>query len=126
MEELKTLKERDKMLEELWNELEDVPMNPETECIEEDFYIFPAGTDREDIWHYFDERHSKGVAYLLYGDSVERTDETAQLLYKKQLCFECDSENCIFNPEGKCLYPLLYGKKPEDTFNGCSGWIELN
>ena len=41
-------------------------MNPETECMEAPFLDFPAGTPREDIWRWFDERHSKGVAYLLY------------------------------------------------------------
>lgn len=62
------LKVRDRELEELWAELEDVPMDPETECMEEAFLHFPAGTPREEIWHWFDERHSKGVAYLLYGE----------------------------------------------------------
>lgn len=56
----------DTELEELWDGLEDVPMNPETECIEQDYNIFPAGTSKEDIWKYFDKRHSKGVHYLLY------------------------------------------------------------
>ncbi len=62
-----TLKNRDERLEALWKQFADVPMNPDTECMEEDFLHFPAGTDREEIWHWFDERHSKGVAYLLYG-----------------------------------------------------------
>ena len=39
-------------------------MNPETECIEEDFLHFPVGTNRMEIWHWFDEQHSIGVAYL--------------------------------------------------------------
>lgn len=56
----------DEELEKLWEELGDVPMDPETECLEEAFFIWEKGTDREDIWHWFDERHSKGVAYLLY------------------------------------------------------------
>lgn len=67
LEEIDTLRERDKILEDLWTEFGDVPMNPETECMEQPFLGFPAGTHREDIWHWFDERHSKGVAYLLYG-----------------------------------------------------------
>lgn len=67
MYEMKTLRERDAELELLWKQFEDVPMNPDTERIEEEFIGFPAGTDREDIWHWFDERHSKGVVYLLYG-----------------------------------------------------------
>lgn len=41
--------EEDVKIEEPWDGLEDVPMNPDTEYIEEDFYIWPKGTFREDI-----------------------------------------------------------------------------
>lgn len=75
---MKTLRERDAILELLWKQFEDVPMSPETKEIEapflhlpmndEDYLVyFDIGTPREDILHWFDERHSKGVAYLLYG-----------------------------------------------------------
>ncbi len=57
----------DQEIERLWLEFEDVPMNPETECMDMKFMHFPEGTSREDIWHWFDKRHSKGVHYLLYG-----------------------------------------------------------
>ena len=60
---METLRERDTQLEKLWKQFGDVPMNPDTEKMEEPFMDFPAGTDREEIWHWFDERHSKGVAY---------------------------------------------------------------
>ena len=66
LDEITTLAERDATLESLWHEFEDIPMNPETECMEAPFLDFPAGTHREDIWHWFDERHSKGITYLLY------------------------------------------------------------
>lgn len=59
----------DRKLEKFWEQFEDVPMDPVTECMEAPFLDFPAGTHREEIWHWFDERHSKGVAYLLYGYS---------------------------------------------------------
>lgn len=62
-----TLKDRDNDLKELWEMFGDVPMNPETECMEEAFLGFPAGTHREEIWHWFDERYSKGVYALMYG-----------------------------------------------------------
>lgn len=75
--EMQTLAERDAALEKLWEEFGDVPMNPETECMEAPFLSFPAGTFREDIWHWFDERHSKGVAYLMYGGSEPSLDNTA-------------------------------------------------
>ncbi len=58
--------ERDRHLESLWKELEDVPMNPKVETIEAPFYIFSAGTNREEIWRWFDQHYSRGVAYLLH------------------------------------------------------------
>lgn len=54
--EFDTLEERDGELEALWDKFGDVPMNPDTEKMEEPFIHFPAGTDREDIWHWFDDR----------------------------------------------------------------------
>lgn len=53
-------------IEELWDEFGDIPMNPETEKIESSWNGFPAGTDREDVWRWFDKMHPKGVHYLLY------------------------------------------------------------
>lgn len=70
---------KDKELEKLWEELEDVT------CIEakdyykddddykedislvimSDWHVFNAGTDVETIWHWFDENHSKGVGWLI-------------------------------------------------------------
>ena len=55
----------DAELEDLWRDLVDIPID-EDERLEEDWFIFKKGTWREDIWHWFDERHSKGVYYLLY------------------------------------------------------------
>lgn len=76
LDEITTLTERDAALESLWHEFEDIPMNPETECMDAPFLDFSAGTHREDIWHWFDERHSKGVAYLMY-----RTENTPRRCY---------------------------------------------
>lgn len=56
---------RDVVVKELWDNFADVPIDPETEELDEPYYIWPKGTDKEDIWHWFDEHHSKGVAYLL-------------------------------------------------------------
>ena len=57
----------DGVLEKLWNEFGDVPMNLETECIESDWRKWKAGTHREEIWSWFDEHYSKGVAALMNG-----------------------------------------------------------
>lgn len=61
-------KEIDKKLESLWEELEDVPCDEGENgelILAVDWEGFKAGTECEDIWHWFDERHSKGVGYLM-------------------------------------------------------------
>lgn len=64
------MKYTDKQLEELWEELTDVPFDEDDRgllWLAEDWFIFEADvTEREDIWHWFDERYSKGVHALLY------------------------------------------------------------
>ena len=66
----------DKSLEQKWLELADVPFDEDDKgrlILSEDWWNFPAGTEREDIWQYFDKHHSKGVHWLLYdfnGDDV--------------------------------------------------------
>lgn len=54
----------DQELEKLWDVFGNTPINEE-DCITEKFHIFEPGTDRIDIWHWFDESHSKGVAHLI-------------------------------------------------------------
>lgn len=76
LDEIPTLKERDEDIENLWHQFEDVPMNPETECLEASFLGFPEGTHREEIWHWFDDRHSRGVHFLLYGKKLNATSST--------------------------------------------------
>lgn len=58
----------DQNLERAWAVFGDHPYDAERECIEEDFMHFRSGTHREDIWHWFDKRHSQGVHALLYPD----------------------------------------------------------
>ena len=109
---METTRDRDAALEEIWKEFGDVPMDPETECIEEPFLGFPAGTNREELWHWFDKRHSKGVAYLLYRDGIDRTDQFSKLVYLKNLCIECESTSCQFNHGGECRFALVHERKP--------------
>lgn len=117
---IKTIEEQDRMLEDLWASIEDVPMDPDTECLEEPVLGFPAGTPREDIWHWFDERYSRGVAHLLYHDGVDRTDITAKTVFLRGFCVECESETCVYNHEGECRYALVHENKPTFTEeDGC-------
>lgn len=54
-------------IEEKWFEFGIVPMNPETECTEEEWNGFPVGTHREKIWHWFEEVFNVSVAEDLMG-----------------------------------------------------------
>lgn len=118
-----TLKERDKRLEQLWAEFADVPMDPETEEMEEPFLHFLVGTNREEIWHWFDERHSKGVVYLLYGTEPKYSlKNMAPLVRAQSLCCECDSETCVFNPKGICMVPFVTGNAPGLSEDGCTDY----
>lgn len=59
-------KKTDITLKKIWRELGDIPVNPETEKLESGFSVFEKGADKyEDIWRWFDERYSGGVAALL-------------------------------------------------------------
>lgn len=42
-------------LKEMWEEFGDIPID-NGECIKSGFYHWPAGTDRYEIWYWFDER----------------------------------------------------------------------
>ncbi len=51
----------------LFEEFGDIPMDPETECIESPWRKFPSGTHREEIWHWFEDTFHVSVAEdLLY------------------------------------------------------------
>lgn len=54
-------------IEILWQQLSDIPIG-NTECIEEDFHIFKKGTDRIEIWYWFDEMYKQGVYKLIFPD----------------------------------------------------------
>ena len=58
---------RAEYIKDLWVEFGDVPMNPNTECIEEEWNGFVAGTHREEIWHWFEEFYGISVAKDLMG-----------------------------------------------------------
>lgn len=123
LEEIETLRDRDKELEDLWDQFGDVPIDPNTETTEEGFLDFMPGTDRETVWHWFDQRHSKGVAHLLYGDGIDRTDQLAKLIYLKQICIECESQTCQYNHGGECRFTLVHERKPNITNDdGCTDY----
>lgn len=48
----------------LWDEFSEVPVGEHDDLIQEDFLHFPAGTDRFDIWHWFEETYDISVENL--------------------------------------------------------------
>lgn len=56
----------DEFVVELWKNLENVSFDPETLQLEQDYFIWNAKTNKEDIWHWFDEHYSQGLCTLLY------------------------------------------------------------
>lgn len=54
----------DDVLKFLWEKFADVPVDDDG-CLMGCFMGYDAGTDREEIWHWFDEHHSEGVAALM-------------------------------------------------------------
>lgn len=56
----------DELVEKLWNEFTDIPIDPVTERLETNFYGFAARTSKLSVWAWFKNYHSKGIEYLLY------------------------------------------------------------
>lgn len=75
----------DKYIEILWGALEDVPFveNENKEQVLDGEYLdFKKGSTLEDIWHWFDERYSKGVSYLL---NEYKITESPEIFIKKEI-----------------------------------------
>lgn len=71
---------------QLWTELGDVPIDDD-ECIEEAWYGFPAGTWREDIWHFFEDEvdwngEDVSVADLMMGIEYVQAEKLANKLFE--------------------------------------------
>ena len=54
-------------IDNLWLEFGDIPMNPDTECIEKEWNVFAAGTHRYEIWSWFEETYGVSVGKDLMG-----------------------------------------------------------
>ena len=53
-------------LKKLWDEFSDVPVDND-DNIERSFHIFEKGTDRMEIWKWFDEQCTNGLVKDLLG-----------------------------------------------------------
>ena len=64
----------DALIAVLWVTLTDIPCDEQKDgsmILGNDWFIFKSGTDIEEIWHWFDEHHTKGVAWLMYHGNIQ-------------------------------------------------------
>jgi hypothetical protein len=59
------LKTESDELKALWYRLEDIPFD-EDQCLSERFHIWEKGTDKYDIWQWFDKRLPGGLGEWLH------------------------------------------------------------
>ena len=67
--EYNSVPESDSEVEEKWAELEDVLFKEDENkelILAHNWFLFSEGSSREDIWKWFDKKHSKGVAWLMH------------------------------------------------------------
>ena len=62
-------------LRKLWDEFSEVPVNNDDE-IECDFLGFKAGTNRFDVWHWFDAMCPNGLRWDLIETEKEVGDDS--------------------------------------------------
>lgn len=86
---IKDYREIDSFLEVLWSEFSNIPVNEDDDTIDEDFYFWSKGTDKMEIWHWFDDRYSKGLAEGLMGlgesEYVTLDIENLQVVIEREL-----------------------------------------
>ena len=57
---------KDKLIESLWDEFKDIPTDADNEVIESDFHIWSKGEYVTTIQSWFNNKHSKGIRFLIY------------------------------------------------------------
>jgi len=129
----------DVQLEEMWADLGNIHFDeadvPGDMVLAEDWHSFQKGTDRLEIWQFFDKRHSKGVAFLLYGATTVSDDITELIcrrckssIFKSEnpdyayQCKICDEDLYSFETEQR-ISPMVEGTKEDTGFVGV-GYVD--
>jgi len=90
--------------ETLWDMLKDIPVDDD-ENIEVQFLHFPPGTDREDIWHWFEDTFDISINNLMFKKNTGSKSTRSTYLEHSIICSD----------EGYC-YCAFCGK--DDIANG--------
>jgi hypothetical protein len=85
----------DKEIEEIWNELDNVPFDENPLALDScglvlgvDYFEWKKGMARDLIWKWFDMNHSKGIVYLLedyYSESDLKDNEDIDIKMAKDI-----------------------------------------
>lgn len=54
-------------LKALWDRFTEIPVD-DNNNITKDFLVWPEGTDKFTIWHWFNERYNGGIYALINGE----------------------------------------------------------
>ena len=54
----------DVSVEKSWEEFKTVPLD-RNGCLKKSWYAFPKGTNKNDVYDWFNRNYSKGLAYLM-------------------------------------------------------------
>ena len=125
----KSLK-RDKEMESLWEELEDIPFIEDEEGrlildSDEPWHNFEPGTTKAQIWHYFDINHSKGINYLVNeyeSKTKELQEQSKKDGYEAGYSGEFELNDLTQEEQESQMYKKIYSK---DAF-GVEHWREYD
>ena len=75
--------------------------------MEEDWFIFPKGTNRESIWIWFDEQHSKGLKWIMEHEDSKIPVTGLEKILNILGADEPFDENGEYTKEGTCACAKL-------------------
>lgn len=102
----------DAELLKFWEEFSLCPIDAD-DTLDQAFYFFPKGTEKTYVWHWFDNRYSKGIYVLIYGEEAYSHLNACEPLIDKVL--NVDLPKHIPKLE-KCLENPIFKKWFEDKF----------
>lgn len=71
---VKTYTDTDDLIKDLWKSFSNIPFDDGEKdlVLGQDWFIFEKGTERKDIWKWFDSHYYKGAVSLLYPEACTK------------------------------------------------------
>ena len=121
---------QDKEMESLWEKLEDIPFIEDEDGrlildSDEPWHNFAPGTTKEEIWHYFDRNHSKGINYLVNeyeSKTKELQEQSKKEGYEAGYSGEYEPNDLTQEEQESQMYKKIYTKDSD----GFEEWTEYD